>query len=336
MKKVLIIQTAFIGDAILATALLEHLNSVSDGYRVDFLVRKGNEALLSGNPNINQVLIWDKKRKFDSMLEVLKTIRSARYDVVLNLQRFLSTGIFTAFSNAKVKVGFAKNPLSILFHFRMPHAIGDGTHEVQRNLKLLEPLVGSLDLKGSELPKPKLYPSDEDWAITQDLKKGVENYITISPSSVWFTKQYPREKWIKFLNNLSEASPKLNTYILGAPSDYEFCESIKRASRNSRIQVVAGKLSLVQSACLMKGAKMNYVNDSAPLHLCSAMDSPVAAIFCSTVPGFGFTPLSTISHVLESNYELDCRPCGLHGKKECPKEHFKCGDINDTKLLQII
>jgi len=69
---------------------------------------------------------------------------------------------------------------------------------------------------------------------------------------------------------------------------------------------------------------MNYVNDSAPLHLASAMDAPVTAFFCSTVPAFGFTPLSDRSAIAQIDYELDCRPCGLHGYKACPKGHFKC------------
>ena len=73
---------------------------------------------------------------------------------------------------------------------------------------------------------------------------------------------------------------------------------------------------------------MNYVNDSAPLHFASAMNAPVTAFFCSTSPKFGFTPLSDISIILETKSNLSCRPCGIHGKKECPEGHFKCGDID--------
>ena len=74
----------------------------------------------------------------------------------------------------------------------------------------------------------------------------------------------------------------------------------------------------------MKGATMSYVNDSAPLHIASAMNAPVTAIFCSTVPAFGFGPLRANGHVVETKEELDCRPCGLHGHRACPKGHFKC------------
>jgi ADP-heptose:LPS heptosyltransferase len=86
-------------------------------------------------------------------------------------------------------------------------------------------------------------------------------------------------------------------------------------------------LSLMESAALMKGAKMNYVNDSGPMHIASAMNASVTAFFCSTIPDFGFTPLSEISFIKQVDHDLDCRPCGLHGFNSCPKGHFKCGEI---------
>jgi heptosyltransferase-2 len=85
----------------------------------------------------------------------------------------------------------------------------------------------------------------------------------------------------------------------------------------------------------MQNAVMNYVNDSAPLHLASAVNANVAAIFCSTIPGFGFGPLSQNSVVIETQQKLPCRPCGLHGKKQCPEGHFNCAEtIEIEQLLQ--
>jgi len=80
----------------------------------------------------------------------------------------------------------------------------------------------------------------------------------------------------------------------------------------------------MESIALMKGAVRNHVNDSGPLHFASAVNAPVTAYFCSTVTDFGFGPLSDDSEVKEVT-GLACRPCGLHGKKECPEGHFKCG-----------
>ncbi|MGZ4057095.1 MAG: glycosyltransferase family 9 protein, partial [Bacteroidia bacterium] len=84
---------------------------------------------------------------------------------------------------------------------------------------------------------------------------------------------------------------------------------------------------------LIKDAQMNYVNDSGPMHIASAMNAKTTAIFCSTVPAFGFGPLSDDAKIVETKLQLDCRPCGLHGHKECPKGHFKCALTIETEEL---
>ncbi|MDZ7647918.1 MAG: glycosyltransferase family 9 protein [Cytophagales bacterium] len=110
---------------------------------------------------------------------------------------------------------------------------------------------------------------------------------------------------------------------MGAPTDKDVCEAIRNTTANDRVYNLAGKLSFLESAALMKDASMNYVNDSAPMHLASAMNAPVTAIFCSTVPAFGFGPLfSDKSVIIETNEKLTCRPCGLHGYRALPSKAF--------------
>ncbi|MDX1349211.1 MAG: glycosyltransferase family 9 protein, partial [Putridiphycobacter sp.] len=110
MKRILIIQTAFIGDVILATALVEKLHDYFPNSEIDFLVRKGNQALLKNNPHINQVLVWEKgKKKFKHLFSLKRTIKKNRYDIVVTAHRFASSGYLAAFSGAKHIVGFKKN-----------------------------------------------------------------------------------------------------------------------------------------------------------------------------------------------------------------------------------
>jgi len=99
MQKILVIQTAFTGDVVLATAVIEKLHIFFPGAQLDLLVRKGNEGLLSDHPFLNEVLVWNKKeKKSRNLFLLLKKIRKKKYDKVINLQRFASTGILTAFS----------------------------------------------------------------------------------------------------------------------------------------------------------------------------------------------------------------------------------------------
>lgn len=320
MKKFLIIQTAFIGDVILATALVESLRAYDANCRIDFAVRKGNESLLEGHPYIDKVHIWDKQNgKYKSLRKVGKEIQGESYDVVINLQRFASSGWLAYKSKAKQIIGFKNNPLSFLFHHKVSHEIGNNKHEIERNHDLVES-IGSFPKRN-----PKLYPAKEDFAKVEEYKSVA--YNVMAPSSVWFTKQLPESKWVELIQ-----SSKQKVYLIGAPTDKDDLDKIISKASVSHCENLAGKLSLLQSAALMKDAEMNFVNDSAPLHLASAMDAKVTAFFCSTIPEFGFGPLATNSTILQTSLDLDCRPCGLHGKSSCPKGHFKCGATIDVTI----
>ena len=113
MQKILIIQTAFIGDVILATPLIGNLKTQFPDAKIDFLVKNGNQSLLRNDPNLNEILVFDKKKKVASLLELLKKIRANKYDLVINLHRFASSGILTFLSGAEQKLGFKKNPFSL-------------------------------------------------------------------------------------------------------------------------------------------------------------------------------------------------------------------------------
>lgn len=327
MNKVLVIQTAFIGDAILGTALLEKLHQEFPNSHIDYLVRDGNQALLQDHPFLNEVLVWKKKEsKYTELLRVLKEIRSRNYHSIYNIQRYASSGFLTAFSGAEHKIGYHSNPLSFMFSKSVEHRFGKGfetVHEVDRVLDLLS--------EKSERVNPKIHPSEADEkAVDQYAGK---DFITIAPASVWFTKQLPAEKWIELIDRIPD---QIQIYLTGAKSDAELAEKVgSKASRD--VVNLAGKLPLLQTAALMKKALMNYANDSAPVHLASAVDAPICEVFCSTVPEFGFTPLATRTAVVETKEQLDCRPCGMHGKSECPKGHYNCANTIDvTEMLSAL
>lgn len=325
MKRILVIQTASIGDVILATPVLEAIHEYLPDYKLDILVKNGMESLFTGHPFINDILVWNKKEyKYVNLFKLIAKVRHRSYSYVINLQRFFSSGLITSLSGSKVTTGFAKNPLSLFFKYAVQHEIGNGIHETERNLCLLKPL----NITGVK-PRIKLYPGIADNNAV--LKYKEKPYITLSPASLWFTKQYPSEKWVEFTDCISG---DINIYILGSAADEELSAKICSETIHKRIVSLCGKLEFLESAALMKDAIMNYSNDSAPLHLCSAVDAPVVGIFCSTTPDFGFAPLSTKSFILESPVKPVCKPCGLHGLKECPENYFKCAlDINKDQLL---
>lgn len=315
MKRILIIQTAFLGDVILATPVVSELKRLYPESQIDFLVKKGNESLLANNPKLENVFVFDKSNgKWKSIISLIKSFRKSNYDLVINLHRFGSSGIISGFSGGKKRYGFKKNPFSFLYTKSFVHNIGDGTHEVERNLSVIKEFGSATQVR------PELFPSNTD----RDAVKAftAKKYYCIAPASVWFTKQLPLNKWSELIQTLPEAE---SIYLLGGKDDLELCQNLKAKNPKHNIEILAGELSLLKSAALMENATRNYVNDSGPLHLASSVNANVTAFFCSTVPSFGFGPLSEDSQILEVK-DLDCRPCGLHGHKECPKGHFKCAE----------
>jgi ADP-heptose:LPS heptosyltransferase len=338
-KRFLVIQTAFLGDAVLATALLEKLHAFFPDAAIDLVVRKGNDGLFTPSsspgrggkctiahthPFLRKLFIWDKRsNKTRNLFKLIGELRKERYDHIINCQRFFSTGLMTMLARGGEKIGYDKNPLAPFFDRGVQHRIpapaelrpyGPASephhlHEVDRLNDLIEHLTDK------SRPLPKLYPTPQDHEVIERPTR----YVCIAPTSVWFTKQWSEEKWAELIRMLPQ---EMKVFLLGAPDDAAACSRI--AEKAGRGEVLAGKLSLLGTAHLMAGAAMNYVNDSAPLHIASALSAPVTAVFCSTVPAFGFGPLCENGRVVEISEALYCRPCGLHGYKSCPEGHFKC------------
>lgn len=315
MKKILIIQTAFLGDVVLATALLEKLHVFFPDARLDFVLRKGNENLLENHPFLHTLYVWDKKNnKYSNWFTLLYAIRAEKYDLVLNVQRYFSTGLLSVLSAGKDVRGFDKNPLSFLFDKKLPYYFAPDWHEIDRCLSLIE------DITDDKRYLSRLYPSAQDYEKVLPYQDAP--YICIAPCSVWHTKQLPVHKWKECIDKLDDSH---TVYLLGTAQDAQTCALLVEHFEQRSIFNLAGNLTLLESAALMEKASQNYVNDSAPLHIAEAMRAPVTAVFCSTVKDFGFYPLAQNSKVLEVQ-GLPCRPCGVHGRKTCPKGHFNCAE----------
>lgn len=314
-RKVLFIQTAFIGDAILISSALETWHKHFPDDNIYLLVKKGNESVYDNHPFLKEVWTFDKNRKWKDLLSLMKLIRGHSFDLVFNFHRFFTSGLLAVLSGAKHVTGFDKNPLSFLYTHRIRHSLSSGIHEIERNHRLLQVFVEG------PAEKPKIYPSLLDEEVVSEYKHR-KPYVTIAPGSVWETKKLPEEKWLKLLQCIPG---HIFIYFIGSKSEIKLADVLIKKSKKQNVKNLCGQLSLLQSAALMESAVMNYVNDSAPLHLASAVNAPVTAFYCSTVPEFGFYPLSDKSIVKQTKEKLSCRPCGLHGRKHCPEGHFLCG-----------
>jgi heptosyltransferase-2 len=187
-------------------------------------------------------------------------------------------------------------------------------------------------------PMLELFPSSEDFSYARKLllDSGIgkkDKIVGIAPGSVWATKRWLPERFAQVSQLLmNEAGTKV--VFLGSEDDRDICERIANLTKGKPV-ILAGRTNILQSAAMISLCKVILSNDSAPVHIASAMKRPVVAIFGSTIPEFGFAPYGVDHLIIEK--KMDCRPCGIHGRKECPQKHFRCmKDITTEEVFQAV
>jgi len=283
-KTILIIQTAFIGDTILASHFARAVKDQYPNSKIHFFLRKGNESVIQGLPTIEKTWVWSKENgKTKNLFKLIMELRKIKFDVVFNLHRHFNSGLVTALMKSPMKVGFKQNPLSFFYTRKIHHQIPDprGWHEVQRNLELIP---GFKIVDNSKIYKPELPLQEKNFQKVSPYVN--EPYFVIAPASVWFTKAWSEEKFRELTSELVRIG---KVYFIGAPGDKDLCDRIRRDLPQT--ENLCGLLSLLDSAALMKNAKRVFVNDSAPLHLEPCVNAKTKAILCSTIQAFGYTPL---------------------------------------------
>jgi heptosyltransferase-2 len=180
-----------------------------------------------------------------------------------------------------------------------------------------------------------MFPSDEERARAEALVPE-RGFVAVAPGSIWATKRWPAVSFQELVRELTQAEQSV--VLVGGPDDRELCADIAAGGSEGPGAVIdlSGQTSLRESYAVLERAACLVTNDSAPMHLGVAAGIPVVALFCSTVPAFGFAPRGPRDVVLEVD-GLDCRPCGIHGHPECPQQHFRCGrDLQVATVLSAV
>ena len=317
-KKVLIVQTAFIGDVILATPLAEAAHQVFPDCSVDFMAIPAAANLLEKNNFIRRVLIFDKRgaqRGLVALWKLAQALRREQYDLALVPHRSLRSALLVWLARIPERLGFNRSAGACLFTQRVPY---QQKHEVERNLDLLRVFRDHL-----ATPSPKVFWGKNDEQIVEQIINSNQKakwFCALAPGSVWATKRWPEERFIALAGKLI-AETGAFIYLIGGGSDVALCSHIAAAIGKNCVNT-AGRLSLRQSAALLDRCQILISNDSAPTHLGVATRCKVIAIFGPTVPAFGFAPFGEGHVVVEKN--LSCRPCSSHGDNRCPLGTHAC------------
>ncbi len=320
MEKILVIQTAFIGDAILTLPMIQKLKELNQDSQIDVIAIPSTKLLFEASPAVSNVIVLDKRGRHKSLFSIWKfarEIRAQNYSKLYSPHRSFRSSLVTLLSEVRETFGFDNSALPHIYKYLAVYR--NDFHEVRRNLEL----IGCKTDENSWKIKPELSVSKERVESVENFiaEKGITNFIAIAPGSVWETKKYPEKHFIELIDKMS--SRNLHVVLIGSEKDDDLCNRIVSAS-GQNVFSSAGKFDLIETAELLKRAELLVCNDSAPTHLGMTADIPVLTLYCSTVSSFGFYPYNSRSRFLSFD-DLDCKPCGIHGYQECPVKTFECG-----------
>jgi len=314
--------TAFLGDAVLTLPLLHTLARAYPGAELHFFVRRGLAPLFAAQPELAGVHEFDKRgrdRGLRAAMRLGRSLARQRFDLWVSAHTSLRSGLIARWTSAPRRIGYSRPAYNPYFY---THTVDRGfgaADEIDRLLRLAQPL-GIRELVTEPrlvLPAPAVAKAATFFAT---LPPGP--VLGVHPGSTWPTKQWPEEYFGQVMARAHAAGA---TVLLFAGPDETACAARVLAASGlagrDRLHDLAGRLSLPELAAHLARLSCYLTGDSGPMHLAWAGGAPVVALFGPTTRGLGFFPRGD-STVLE--LDLDCRPCGLHGPRACPRGHHRC------------
>ncbi len=318
-RRILVIQTAFLGDLVLTLPLLAALHRRAPTARIHVLAHASYASLLEGYPGVTAVLPYDKRGRDAGpagMARVIAKLRRWGCETALLPHRSTRSALLALLSGARRRIGFEGTPGAWLYTVTVPRR--EEAHEGARNLDLLPPLGIRGEPARPILPPHPAAGEAESFLARHDIRGA--SFVAFAPGSVWPTKRWPWEHWMTLAAELSR-DYDLPVVLVGGEMDRSLCEAVAGRA-GGKVVSAAGRLGIPASAELLRRARLLITGDSAPLHLAQAVDTPTLALFGPTVPEFGFGPTGPGDRVI--GLDLPCRPCAIHGGRKCPLGHHDC------------
>ncbi|MGB0714564.1 MAG: lipopolysaccharide heptosyltransferase II [Phycisphaerae bacterium] len=337
-ERILLVKPSSLGDVLHGLPVLHFLRRRFPTSIIHWLVAKPLAPLIADQPGIDQLVMFDRKtlgragRSWQATGELsafIKSLRRARYDLVIDLQGLFRSAFFTWISGAPVRIGFreAREGARWLYSHHIPVA-EDSLHAVDRNCdvaRLFEPAAAPARFDY------RIEPESERVAL--DLIKGIglnqNAYIALVPGARWETKMWPPTSFAQVAIKLVERLG-LRSILLGGPDDHERCQHIERESDGAAVSL-AGRTSLAGLAALIRHASCVVCHDSGAMHMAVAMEKPLVCIVGPTNPD-RTGPYRRRADVVQKS--LDCSPCYLRKLSQCGFEHACMVDLEVDRVVE--
>jgi len=314
-NKILIVQTAFIGDVIIITPLIRAIKELYPRTLVDVMVIPQTAGVLENNSNINEIILFDKrKNKILAFMKTLLQLKKNKYDIAVTPHSSVTTGLLLKYANIKMRIGYDRWSAAKYLTHKVPHP--EVIHKTVKNLTLLSLLTEKSFSNQTELFPTKIMFKEADELI-KEIKVATKKIIALAPGSVWFTKKWSTEHYKVLAQQLVDNN--FGVVLIGSKDESEICDEVLPTKNGINL---AGKLSLLESAAVTSKCDLMICNDSGALHIANAMEIDVFAFFGPTVQSSGYFPFRENDFVFDR--EMECRPCGSHGGTSCHLKHHEC------------
>ena len=320
LRKILVIKPSSLGDIVHSLPFLNVLRDSFPKAEIHWIIARGLEGLLEGHPMINKLWIINKddwKRikgagaTIKELRSLFKSLKAERYDIVIDLQGLLRSGILAKATGAPVRIGFKEAREGSRIFYTHTVKAGKDVHAVDRYLEMAKFL--GCDTSEVKFPFPLSFTSQ----LSPFSFQLPDKYAVIVPGARWETKRWHPERFGELASMLS-----IRSVIVGGESDIDIAGIVVKNSGSNAVSIV-GKTNLKELIEIMRNAKFVVTNDSGPMHIAAALNVPVFAIFGPT------NPLRTgpygKSHVIIRK-GLECSPCY---RKKC--KGIKCMEMTGAK-----
>lgn len=330
--KILIIKPSSLGDVIHALPFLNAVKETFPDSRIDWVISSSLRGILEDNPLIENLISlnkdsWKSVKKIPETVSELsslrRTLKSGQYDIVVDLQGLLRSGLIAFAAPAALKVGFADSREGSRFFYDKKVTVNKNLHAADKCLEVARAIganAGSVrfPLKISRNSKDKV----------KRLLGSVNEYIVIVPSARWASKRWPAGSFASLISEVPAPC-----VITGGKGDNIIAEKIiesltnkslhagssstinehtekEKARHSERLINLCGKTDLKELAALMAGAKAVVSNDSGPMHIAAALGRPTIALFGPTDPEkTGPYGWHTNDNLTVIQAQAPCRPC---------------------------
>lgn len=321
IRKILIIKLRGIGDVVLSTIVLENLKKDFPEADIDFLTEKPSNYFLENIPLIKEVIIF-RKKSLANRIKQISEIRKRNYDIIFDFYSNPATALLTFFSGAKYRAGFPYKGRNYAYNLKGPEERGK-FHAAQLHLEFLKKLNLS---HGSNHLLFGINNTDMDFAqnFIKDIFPGKTAICGISPSGGWQSKKCDADIFAKFADGIAD-NFNVKMLILWGPGDFDDAVKIKSLMKND--SVLIPETNICKMAAFISQCSFVLANDSGPMHISTAVKTPVLSLHGPTSP-FLQGPFGDM-HEWHRVDNLDCIECNL---LDCSRNHecFKNMEISSV------